>query len=183
MKDMVVSISLVLYLIGVRLLEICIKVIKIFIFVGIIVGGIQNISESVPDSLPPFIASFEGITDYIIIAFHVVSDSWIPIAIIVIFVWLAQMKKTLDKASNDIMHIKIANVALLNYFEIETESEGMAIGQEKGLKGVFAKMRENLLWKMFLGSAAHDIFDDTLTTIPKRKGSRVRFSEDIAEKR
>ena len=151
---------------------------KIIVIVGVIVGAADQILAQAPISWPQFAFSFGTFFDYLTLTFETVTRSWLPLGVAIIVIWTWQTRSEISKISTDVVQVKIAIVALMNYLEVGVETEVQKEIEDKGWKrAILEAWKVNLALTLLTGQ----VQDDALTAKPTRlhPGSEITFRDDI----
>ncbi len=107
----------------------------------------------------------------------VVYGKWYVLLLLVFFIWFIQLRKKISSLEDHIVVIKLANVTLLNYLQIEPITDAQVNMKEKSLtRNAIDSVVENLVYKLM---GVGELADGTLTAKATRRGAEVNLFEDL----
>ena len=163
-------------LVGIRIAEIAWQLSKLAVFAAILYGGAMEIGGRAPAQWPEASLALGTVWDYAAAGFETLAEAWIAVAVVVlvIFAWV-QSSAIRDIESRTGMNL-IALVTLLNYLEIETDTEGMKASRENRF---LQHLKEGMFASLIFGSGAS--FDDRLTARATRGGLAATLLNDLGK--
>lgn len=177
MKDTLEILGSLLALVALRVAAFAWLVLKLAVLAAILVGAGTEVINNAPQIWPPFEFSLDVLLAYAVGAFDTALNSWIVIGLALLVIWMWSTRGDLKQLTSDATQTKIAVVALMNYLEIGVETEGMKALQEKGVRGIWQRAKENLVVSMILGQGM--VVDDALTAKPVRHGASASLADDL----
>ena len=150
--------------------------IKLTIFGCILIGSVKAITHGLgsPSGLLAN-GTWEGLAQVI----NALIEHWLYVLLLVVFLWIRQIKTRISTIAEDIKQIKMSVVALGNYVEIEVETEALRSVRKDG---PWALWKNNLpvnIWQMIFGeSSAHC---DALTAKAVRNQKIVSLRSDFGQ--
>jgi len=150
--------------------------IKLTILGCILIGSVKAITHGLGSPSGLFAnGTWEGLSRII----NALIEHWLYVLLLVVFLWIRQMKTRISTIAEDIKQIKMSAVALGNYVEIEVETEALRSVRKDG---PWALWKNNLplnIWQMIFGeSPAHC---DALTAKAVRNQEVVSLRSDLGQ--
>lgn len=112
------------------------------------------------------------ILDHVVIVFD---KLWIKIALFYLFFKLRGVHRTLKETAKQVQLALITNVALINYFQIETLTESQIRMKEE--KVSFSQIMKERFFEYLVSGKPRE----ELTTKPYRDGKKVTFRNDLKQ--
>ena len=175
MKDFLQTLGALLGWLALRALSILWALLKLAVFVGILIGAIRNLIENNTVRLDGVDFSVSGIFDLFLFPVAVAAENWQIAGFVVVFWLICATNAAIKRMSSDVSQTKIGLITLLNYFETETETEGLKGLRDKGLWKWWMESLSMAFWGRVVGVD----MDDALTARPVRRGESVSFKEDL----
>lgn len=179
-KSVIEAIGLLFGFVALRLGAMVWWLLKVFFGFCVIVGAAVQILEGFDLAQYEQMTWYVGVWDGIVSLGRSVVSNWMAVAVLMVFLWVIGIKRRAEQVERDVTHTKIGLVALLNYLEIEVETEGMKQIKEVGGWSTTKTGWTNRVLGFVLGGSVRDAADDTLTSKAVRHGGEVNLRMDMA---
>ena len=110
------------------------SLIKLLVMAAVLLGCASEVFADAPASWPQFEFSIGVIWEYMALAFITATNGWLPLGIAIIVLWLRGISSAPFR--EDVTHMKIGLIALLNYLDLEVETVGTNELREEGFKSI-----------------------------------------------
>lgn len=175
-RDVLKFFGAILGLVGIRIAEVAWGLLKLAVLAAILYGAAMEIGGRAPAQWPEASLALGTVWDYAAAGFETLAETWITVAVVVLVISAWVQSSAIRDIENRTGMNLIALVTLLNYLQIETDTEGMkAFRESRFLK----HMKEGMFASLILGNAA--AFDDRLTARATRGGLDATLLNDLGK--
>ena len=146
--------------------------IKLFIAICILVGAFKAINNGLPTFEILFDRGPFGAIDQIA---SLLIDKWVPLSVLIILIIVVRNAKVVSSVKSNTTVTKIGVIAIMDYLNIEVQTEGMV---HVAKKGVMSYLKESIQLNILDTIFGTKTTDDAITAKAVRGGKPVKFEND-----